>query len=88
MDMKLKTPILKNWVKFHNVLVGEVYNHSDYKNGQRIVTNNCYDLDVKLKLAKCSGNESWILGKEGNLTDYYEPKKLSLIDKVFDYFKG
>ena len=84
----MKLPTLKNWVKFHNVLVGEVYNHPDFKNGQRVMTSNCYDLDLKLKMAKCSGNETWSLGNEGNLIDYYEPKKPTLIDRVVSYFKG
>ncbi len=73
MNVLANPPKLDKWARFNNVLVGRVYNHPQFENGQRIQTNNVGILDEKLGMAKCSGNEVWQLGQPGKLEMYQDP---------------
>jgi len=70
MDIYKQTPTLKNWVQFHNVLVGYSYNHPMFKNGQRVMSNNLKSLDLQNKLAHCTDNEIWQLGHPGSYAEH------------------
>lgn len=67
--MKCNIPRLESWAHFHNVLVGYAYDHEEFKNGQRIITNH-YDR-TELGIAHCSGGEIWMLGKPGTIHEHY-----------------
>lgn len=86
MDMKSKIPTLERWARFHNVLVGYAYDHEEFKNGQRIITNH-YDR-TELGIAYCAGGEIWKLGNPGTVDEHYQkqPKKfIPDLKKVFEF---
>ncbi len=68
-----KPPKLDKWVTFNDVLIGRVYDHPGFENGQRVQTNMCTSLDEKIGVAICVAGEVWQLGEPGSLSMYEDP---------------
>lgn len=80
-------PRLERWVEFHNVLVGYAHNFDGICNGQRVITNNVKHIDHLSGIAKCTGDEEWMLGKPGSYAEHSEPQKKGLIPNLKSVFE-
>lgn len=87
MDMKSNIPTLKNWVQYHNVLLGDAWYHPKFENGTRIISNHIGTLDHILGVAKCAGDETWLLKNPGKIEDYYYPKKSGFLESFYEETK-
>lgn len=81
-------PKLEHWVQYHDALVGQAFNHPDFPNDTRVVTNHCHELDLKLGIAKCVAGEVWQLGKPGVYEEYLKPSKpKSFLQRMIERYR-
>jgi hypothetical protein len=73
MAMKFNIPTLDKWATYNDILVGEAVNHPQFEQRQRVATNKCIKLDIKMAMAVCVADEVWQLGRPGKLGDYVDP---------------
>lgn len=66
-------PTLENWAPYHEVLIGEAYNHPQFEQRQRVATNRVIKFDLDNAMAVCLDNEVWQLGRQGKLSRYIDP---------------
>lgn len=69
--------LLKNWVYYNDVLLGDAWYSQEFPNDTRVMTSKILNLDHKLNVVVCIDGEVWRLGHMGNLEEYHYPKKES-----------
>lgn len=63
---------LERWAKFHNCLVGYVFDHPIYPPGTRVITDSFRFIDLNNKEAECV-DEKYKLGEPGTTDEHNQP---------------